>query len=540
MRGRASETPPRGLLAAQHRVTPLSPRLCILRSGRWLTAVTDCGFGIATFDGRRMYGDTADPLRAPSGVKLWVAEPGRRRFYVTAMPDYAGAEREYMAGRRRVSLREEEAEFYARREELTLTVRVTAEDEGERRQVVLQNRGDRPREVALCAVAEAPSPALQLALSPLPEGVVFTGGARLRMRCPLLLPAGGEWRGELTLLTGGAQASEPPPAVYEPELPPERVQLGARLYPLRTTGAFVAAVEETAAQPPEIAELPERPFIRLTLRSEQELARLQAYLTRLARWEREGIPTGLTVAAEPSLRWRGEAMTRAFPTVPVRFADVEREPAVFRALCFWDGAKEGRLPAAVAVAYTPLTLRALSGGGVRRSPRLPAMPGICPGSEWLLLKRDGVLYSLLHADREENYTLPDGLRVTVKGKVTADSRRFEVVCTSRASRPETVSLAYYAEPRFTADPVWDPLTLSHWEQETGVLHLTHPLCPGRAVTLTVLGGADSFDCDRAAFWCGDWGGRRPCPLRFPGASVTRICRLPPRRQERVVFEVETE
>ena len=128
----------------------------------------------------------------------------------------------------------------------------------------------------------------------------------------------------------------------------------------------------------------------------------------------------------------------------------------------------------------------------------------------------------------------------MKGKATANSRRFEVVCTSRASRPETVSLAYYAEPRFTAASLGDPLTLSCWEQETGTLRLTHPLCPGRAVTLAVLGGADSFDCDRAAFWCGDWGGRRPCPLRFPGASVTCIRRLPPRRQDTVVFEVKME
>lgn len=538
MNGKKQERLPRRLLAAQERVTPLAPHLCILRGGKRLTVLTDAGLGISTYDGKWLYGDTMDPLRAPSGVKIGMAEAGHRRFYVTAMPDFAAAERDYLAGRRRVRMEENEVWFYACRDGLELTQRVYMDGEEECRQLWVHNRSNHPREVMVCVSAEAPSSLLRLRLLPLPEGAQFTGGARKRLRWPLLLPAGGRWEGTLRLV---ADTMEPIAPVTvrpsEPELPPESVQLCARLYPVRTTAAFVGAVEELAISADIQPLPPTEPFVRLVLRDETRLSLLRAYLRRLSRWRREGIPTALTVAAPLKLWETVAAMAAAFPTVPVQQTTLEEEPALWRALCCWDAAKDSRLPAAVAVAFAPLPLRALSGGSLRRAPRLPTLVGVCPGTEWLLLKRNGVLYSLLHGERGVRYTLPDGLRVMVVGDATADRRRFEVRCVSRSSRPETLELAYYAEPCFTDVPAHRSLTLSRWEQEEGVLYLTHPLAPTRQLTLSVRGGADSFDCDRAAFWCGEWGGRRPCPLRLPGASVTCVRRLPPQRKETVVFEV---
>ena len=354
MRTCKPDSEPKRLLAAQHRVTPLLPRLCILRRDNRLTVLTDTGSGLATSFGKRLYGNTDDLLRAPSGVRIWITEHGHRRLYPTAMPDYTTAEREYLSGRRHVRLSHDEATFFARRDGLEITERVSLCDEGEKRSLQLRNIGNRPREVTVCVTVEPTfdggthrdsdaiyrkngAQVLGLRLPCPPEGAQYSGGTRLRVRWPLLLPSGGEWNGVVIVVIGPTPDFDTGKILTEPLLLSERAQLCARLYPRRSSAANIQAIERLEEIPPATdVPLPTVPFFRFELRQGKELPLLQAYLTRLSRWQREGIPTGMVVAYEPQWEEEAKHLSKAFSQVEVVTAPLSQEPPLWQALCRWE------------------------------------------------------------------------------------------------------------------------------------------------------------------------------------------------------------
>lgn len=297
---------PLRLEAARERVTPLRPRLSLLRSGRYTAVLSDGGFGAAFAGGRRLYGSLGGWAPAADGVRVWLAANGRR-LYATAMPDYAGAEREYAQGRRRCRIDGGRAEYTVSGETLRLQMLVDADGGGERRQLRLQNAGEETLTVSVCA---AVTPAfsgttvrypdgaaicgettrLALWAAPAGAGCLLTGGRRLRVRWRLTLPPRAEWEGTFRL-TGGERPADgkTPVRLLEPWLPPEGEQLADRLFPIHATAAFIRAAE--AAKPS--AAPPDTPYFHLTISHERRLVVLKAALLRFDRWTRESIPTGL-------------------------------------------------------------------------------------------------------------------------------------------------------------------------------------------------------------------------------------------------------
>ena len=514
-----------------------------------MTVLTDAGFGMAFSDGRPVYGDLEDPLLAPDGVRVWLSVGGRR-LYATAMPDYARAEQAFLQGERRGSIDGHTAVYTVTDGDWRFQMEADVYGGGERRRLRLYNTGLTMREAVVCAAVtpafserETVLPGgrlregqnVRLALWAEPADVTcrLTGGARLRVRWRVVLPPGAHWEGTV-YLTGGERPGGGNRRVrlLEPWLPPEPEQLVARLSAGKAAAYTCSAGEmtenSTAIQPPHT------PYFHLAMSGERHLPVLRAGLSRLSRWKREGIPTGLWVICPPPLQAQVGEICRGYPSVPCTVtAD---EPPLWRALsCGYIGRGERR--GRVAVPYTPLPVTAPPGESLRRVRLAPSFSGVRPGSWRLFLLGKNRLYSLLEAQRGKVYALPwaDGaIRLTVRRQETADCCRFTVTLDNGTPHPLETALTLYTEPQLhTAQD--RPLTGSSWDPADGTLCMTHPLVPGRRLWLSAGAGAE-FDCDRAALFTGDWGGRRVCPLRFPGAGVTRRLRLAPSERADVAFE----
>ena len=541
---------PTRLEAARERVTPLRPRLLLFCSGEFTTVLSDVGFGAGYFGGQAVYGGFDDPLLAPDGVRVWLAQ-GSHRLYAAAMPDYARAERELLQGRRRFHADGGQAHYTVSDEAWALTVTAAAKNGGERRQLTLRNISGSPRTVSLCA-AVTPTftgatvrypdgiaihgDTARLALWAAPAGAdcLLTGGRRLRVRFRITLPPGAQWEGTFWL-TGGEIPlnSTPPVRLLEPWLPPEAEQLGRRLLPQTATAAFIRAAEAAAAEPP--AELPKTPYFHLGIPNERRLPVLREALRRIDRWTHEGIPTGLWITAPPSMQPQIARLCRRFPAVP--HIVTEKELPLLRALSCGDiGERERRLR--IAVPFAPLPLTALPGESLRR-PRLSLpVPGVLPGSLQLVWQNGDRLFSLLGAHAGQTYALPAAggeIALTVRQTAAPGSCRFTVSLLCRTRSPVNTALTLYAEPQLHT-PQDRALTASLWEPESGTLQLIHPFAPQQPLWLS--GGAGAiYTCERVAFLTAKHGNRVACPLPSPAAAVTRELPLLPGQETTAVFGI---
>ncbi len=538
------------LEAARERVTPLRPRLLLFRSGEFTTVLSDVGFGAGYFGGQAVYGGFDDPLLAPDGVRIWLAQ-GSRRLSASAMPDYARAERELLQGKRRFHTDGGQADYTVSDEAWTLTVTAAAKNGGEQRKIRLQNISGTPRTVSLCA---AVTPAFtgvtvrhpdgiaihgetaRLALWAAPAGAdcLLTGGRRLRVRFRVTLPPGAQWEGVFWLTGGERPLNSPPPVrLLEPWLPPEAEQLGRRLLPQTATAAFIRAAEAAAAEPP--AEPPKTPYFHLAIPDERRLPVLREALRRLDRWTHEGIPTGLWITAPPFMQPQIEQLCRRFPAVP--HTVTEKELPLLRALSCGDiGRRERRLR--IAVPFAPLPLTALPGESLRRLRLSLPVPGVLPGSLQLVWQSSDRLFSLLGAQAGRTYTLPAAqgeIVLTVRQTAAPGSCRFTVSLLCRTQTPLNTALTLYAEPQLHT-PQDRALTASLWDPASGTLQLIHPFAPQQPLWLS--GGAGAvYTCERAAFLAAKRGDRVPCPLPSPAAAVTRELPLLPGQETTAVFAI---
>lgn len=542
-----SNTDKTGLVAAQNRATPLSPRLRVWRSEGYTTVLTNVGCGVAFAGGRRLYGDTADILRHPNGVKVWLKEVGKPRLYITAMPQYAQAEHRYMQGEQRCVLNDAGAVFSVCADGWEWEMRVVTENGGERRYFRLCNRRPYPREVRFCC---ALTPAfdgkdicdtlgvcredecgfLRLAADKAADGLKATGGARLRLCWPLLLSANGVWEGGCTVT---ATVSTPPPVLSESLLPSEADVLCCRLFGRRAGGAFVQAVGECGPLPTPMR--PDKPFVRLMVDTAEDMPRLRAWLQRLTRWQQEGLPTAAAVGVASEWMQDVQALTAAYGRVETAIATKGEEPPFWTLLAFWDETQRHR-PSPLAVAFTPWPLYPLRGGNMAyRSDNTLPDGVIRPRSEWLVLRYGGRLWSLRHAKRTPNgyKGRADDLSVTVQVEELPQGRRYRVILRTDKPPAKTVEVALYTEPVLARDTRQSARLLSEWDAQNG--RLTVMGAEGNALWIQ---GAQAFGftCDRAAFWMGEWQNYRALPLPFPAAAVAVRCKLRPRMRETAVLE----
>ena len=536
-----------GLAAAQNRATPLSPQLRLWRSEGYTMALTDVGSGVAFAGGRRLYGDTADILCHPDGVRVWIKEAGKQRLYATAMPQYAQAEHRYMQGRQRCRFFENGATFSVNEDGWEWEMRVEMENGGEWRRFRLCNRYPYPREVQLCcAVMPAfaghdtveeqgvcradDSGFLRLSADAAADGLKATGGARLRLCWPLLISANGVWEGSCTLT---ASALPPPPMLSEAVLPGEEAVLCARLYGRTADGTFARAAETCGPLPMRLS--PAQPFVRLKVDEAADIPRLRAWLQRLSRWQQEGLPTAAAVSVAPTLLEDVRTLAAAYGRVETAVASAGEEPDYWSMLAFWDEGQTRR-PTALAVAFMPWPLYPLTGGSLLRSPddRLP-FGVIRPQSEWLVLRYGGRLWSLRHAKRTPHgyKGRADDLLVVVRVEDLPQGRRYRVMLRTDKPPSKTVELALYAEPVLARETRQSARLVSQWDAAAGRLTLQGAEGNG----LWIQGEqAFGFTCDRAAFWMGDWQSYRACPLTFPAAAVAVRCKLRPQKEETAVLE----